>query len=29
MIGWNPKQCFSLFLRDGYRRGFKVFWEEE
>ena len=29
MIGKNPKRDFSLFLRDWYRRGFKLFWEEE
>ena len=29
MIGKNPKRDFSLFLRDWYRRGFKLYWEEE
>jgi hypothetical protein len=29
MIGKNPKRDFSLFPRDWYRRGFKLFWEEE
>ena len=29
MIAKNPKREFSLFLRDWYRRGFKLFWEEE
>ena len=29
MIGKNPKRDFSLFLRHWYRRGSKLFWEEE
>jgi hypothetical protein len=29
MIGKNPKRGFSLVLRDWYRRGFKLFWEEK
>ena len=29
MIGKNPKPDFSSFLKDWYRRGFKLLWEEE
>ena len=29
MIGKNPNRDFSLLLRDWYRRGFRLFWEEE
>ena len=29
MIRKNSKRSFSLFLRDWYRRGFKLYWEEE
>jgi hypothetical protein len=29
MIGKNPKRDFSLLLRDWYRHGSKLFWEEE
>ena len=29
MIAKNTKPDFSLFLRDWYRRGFNLVWEEE